>query len=152
MLFLPFPTTPSVRAFTNMGKGSGSRDYIHHLAPPSHRLWVWYRQSDEAAASATVQCSGYGGTERSIPGEIQALLGGGWEQSGEKNSQRSSGQPSLLLRTLVFSVYVCVCVCVCTRVRACGACVCILQEFVPENGRYDVIWCQWVLSHLSNGT
>jgi protein N-terminal methyltransferase len=25
-----------------------------------------------------------------------------------------------------------------------------LQEFVPEKGRYDVIWCQWVLSHLSN--
>lgn len=25
-----------------------------------------------------------------------------------------------------------------------------LQEFTPEKGRYDVIWCQWVLSHLSN--
>ncbi|KAL8617695.1 hypothetical protein ACOMHN_039643 [Nucella lapillus] len=23
-----------------------------------------------------------------------------------------------------------------------------LQEFSPEPGRYDVIWCQWVLSHL----
>ncbi|PVD22007.1 hypothetical protein C0Q70_17810 [Pomacea canaliculata] len=25
---------------------------------------------------------------------------------------------------------------------------CGLQDFVPENGRYDVIWAQWVLSHL----
>jgi protein N-terminal methyltransferase len=25
-----------------------------------------------------------------------------------------------------------------------------LQEFTPEKDRYDVIWCQWVLSHLSN--
>lgn len=23
-----------------------------------------------------------------------------------------------------------------------------LQDFTPEEGRYDVIWCQWVLSHL----
>ncbi|XP_076436311.1 N-terminal Xaa-Pro-Lys N-methyltransferase 1-like [Babylonia areolata] len=23
-----------------------------------------------------------------------------------------------------------------------------LQDFTPEPGRYDVIWCQWVLSHL----
>ena len=23
-----------------------------------------------------------------------------------------------------------------------------LHEFVPEPGRYDVIWCQWVLGHL----
>jgi protein N-terminal methyltransferase len=23
-----------------------------------------------------------------------------------------------------------------------------LQDFVPMAGRYDVIWCQWVLSHL----
>ena len=26
-----------------------------------------------------------------------------------------------------------------------------LQDFVPEVGRYDVIWCQWVLSHLTDG-
>lgn len=26
-----------------------------------------------------------------------------------------------------------------------------LQDFVPENGRYSVIWCQWVLSHLTDG-
>ncbi|KAJ3292276.1 hypothetical protein HK104_005406 [Borealophlyctis nickersoniae] len=25
-----------------------------------------------------------------------------------------------------------------------------LQSFVPEEGRYDLIWCQWVLSHLSD--
>nr|KAG5710597.1 hypothetical protein BaRGS_013243 [Batillaria attramentaria] len=25
---------------------------------------------------------------------------------------------------------------------------CGLQDFTPEPGRYDVIWCQWVLSHL----
>ncbi|KAI8318365.1 DUF858-domain-containing protein [Martensiomyces pterosporus] len=25
-----------------------------------------------------------------------------------------------------------------------------LQKFTPENGRYDVIWCQWVLSHLTD--
>ncbi|XP_063983861.1 N-terminal Xaa-Pro-Lys N-methyltransferase 1 [Diachasmimorpha longicaudata] len=23
-----------------------------------------------------------------------------------------------------------------------------LQDFVPETGKYDVIWCQWVLGHL----
>lgn len=26
-----------------------------------------------------------------------------------------------------------------------------LQDFVPEEGRYDIIWCQWVLSHLTDG-
>ena len=26
---------------------------------------------------------------------------------------------------------------------------CGLQNFVPEVGRYDVIWCQWVLGHLN---
>ena len=26
-----------------------------------------------------------------------------------------------------------------------------LQEFVPEEGRYDLVWCQWVLSHLRDG-
>jgi protein N-terminal methyltransferase len=26
-----------------------------------------------------------------------------------------------------------------------------LQEFTPEPNRYDVIWCQWVLSHLTDG-
>ena len=26
-----------------------------------------------------------------------------------------------------------------------------LQDFVPEEGRYDLIWCQWVLSHLTDG-
>ncbi|XP_063709734.1 N-terminal Xaa-Pro-Lys N-methyltransferase 1 [Culicoides brevitarsis] len=25
-----------------------------------------------------------------------------------------------------------------------------LQEFDPEEGKYDVIWCQWVLSHLKD--
>ncbi|KAK3594591.1 hypothetical protein CHS0354_000383 [Potamilus streckersoni] len=25
---------------------------------------------------------------------------------------------------------------------------CGLQDFNPERGRYDVIWCQWVLGHL----
>ena len=25
-----------------------------------------------------------------------------------------------------------------------------LEEFEPEVGRYDVIWCQWVLSHLTD--
>ncbi|KAJ2765034.1 hypothetical protein IWQ57_004935 [Coemansia nantahalensis] len=25
-----------------------------------------------------------------------------------------------------------------------------LQEFAPAAGRYDVIWCQWVLSHLTD--
>jgi len=25
-----------------------------------------------------------------------------------------------------------------------------LQEFTPETGRYDFIWCQWVLSHLTD--
>jgi protein N-terminal methyltransferase len=25
-----------------------------------------------------------------------------------------------------------------------------LQEFSPEKGRYDLIWCQWVLSHLTD--
>ncbi|XP_050389359.1 N-terminal Xaa-Pro-Lys N-methyltransferase 1-A [Patella vulgata] len=25
-----------------------------------------------------------------------------------------------------------------------------LQEFIPEIGRYDVIWCQWVLGHLKD--
>ena len=85
------PYHPFCASFHKHGEGSGSRDFIHHLAPPSHRLWVWYRQSDEAAAATTVHCSGYGGTERSIPGEIQALPGRSWEQSGEKDSQRSSG-------------------------------------------------------------
>ncbi|KAJ1520160.1 hypothetical protein ONE63_004376 [Megalurothrips usitatus] len=26
-----------------------------------------------------------------------------------------------------------------------------LQDFVPEPAAYDVIWCQWVLSHLTDG-
>lgn len=26
-----------------------------------------------------------------------------------------------------------------------------LQEFTPEAGQYDVIWCQWVLGHLTHG-
>lgn len=26
-----------------------------------------------------------------------------------------------------------------------------LQAFQPEKDRYDVIWCQWVLSHLTDG-
>ena len=25
-----------------------------------------------------------------------------------------------------------------------------LEEFVPEQERYDLIWCQWVLGHLSD--
>ncbi|KAI8929423.1 alpha-N-methyltransferase NTM1 [Entophlyctis helioformis] len=25
-----------------------------------------------------------------------------------------------------------------------------LQDFVPETGRYDLIWCQWVLGHLKD--
>lgn len=25
-----------------------------------------------------------------------------------------------------------------------------LQSFHPESGRYDVIWCQWVLGHLTD--
>ncbi|TPX35778.1 hypothetical protein SmJEL517_g01913 [Synchytrium microbalum] len=25
-----------------------------------------------------------------------------------------------------------------------------LQDFVPEAGRYDMIWCQWVLGHLTD--
>ena len=29
------------------------------------------------------------------------------------------------------------------RIVCCG-----LQDFTPEPGHYDVIWCQWVLSHL----
>jgi protein N-terminal methyltransferase len=27
---------------------------------------------------------------------------------------------------------------------------CGLQNFVPEAGQYDVIWCQWVLGHLTD--
>ena len=27
---------------------------------------------------------------------------------------------------------------------------CGLQDFIPEEGRYDVIWCQWVLGHLTD--
>lgn len=27
---------------------------------------------------------------------------------------------------------------------------CGLQDFTPEPGRYDVIWCQWVLGHLTD--
>lgn len=27
---------------------------------------------------------------------------------------------------------------------------CGLQNFVPENAHYDVIWCQWVLGHLTD--
>ncbi|XP_038589640.1 N-terminal Xaa-Pro-Lys N-methyltransferase 1 [Micropterus salmoides] len=27
---------------------------------------------------------------------------------------------------------------------------CGLQDFVPENGRYDVIWIQWVIGHLTD--
>ncbi|XP_074624360.1 N-terminal Xaa-Pro-Lys N-methyltransferase 1-B-like [Acropora palmata] len=26
-----------------------------------------------------------------------------------------------------------------------------LQDFEPEGGRYNVIWCQWVLGHLTDG-
>lgn len=26
-----------------------------------------------------------------------------------------------------------------------------LQDFVPEHGKYDLIWCQWVLGHLTDG-
>lgn len=25
-----------------------------------------------------------------------------------------------------------------------------LQDFTPENDKYDVIWCQWVLGHLTD--
>jgi protein N-terminal methyltransferase len=25
-----------------------------------------------------------------------------------------------------------------------------LQDFVPEEGKYDLIWCQWVLGHLTD--
>jgi len=27
---------------------------------------------------------------------------------------------------------------------------CGLHEFVPERGRYDAVWCQWVLGHLTD--
>ena len=27
---------------------------------------------------------------------------------------------------------------------------CGLQDFVPEEGRYDVVWSQWVLGHLTD--
>ena len=27
---------------------------------------------------------------------------------------------------------------------------CGLQNFLPEAGKYDVIWCQWVLGHLTD--
>ena len=27
-----------------------------------------------------------------------------------------------------------------------------LQDFHPEEGRYDVIWIQWVMGHLTDGT
>lgn len=27
---------------------------------------------------------------------------------------------------------------------------CGLQDFSPDAGRYDVIWCQWVLGHLTD--
>lgn len=27
-----------------------------------------------------------------------------------------------------------------------------LQHFVPEHKRYDIIWTQWVLGHLTDGT
>lgn len=27
-----------------------------------------------------------------------------------------------------------------------------LQDFTPEEGKYDLIWCQWVLGHLTDGT
>ena len=27
---------------------------------------------------------------------------------------------------------------------------CGLQNFTPEPGAYDVIWCQWVLGHLTD--
>lgn len=26
-----------------------------------------------------------------------------------------------------------------------------LQEFTPDSGKYDLIWCQWVLGHLTDG-
>ncbi|KAI8070618.1 alpha-N-methyltransferase NTM1 [Gilbertella persicaria] len=26
-----------------------------------------------------------------------------------------------------------------------------LQDFIPEQGKYDLIWCQWVLGHLTDG-
>jgi protein N-terminal methyltransferase len=25
-----------------------------------------------------------------------------------------------------------------------------LQDFCPEPGKYNIIWCQWVLSHINN--
>ena len=25
-----------------------------------------------------------------------------------------------------------------------------LQDFTPSDGAYDVIWCQWVLGHLTD--
>jgi protein N-terminal methyltransferase len=28
--------------------------------------------------------------------------------------------------------------------------VCGLQDFNPEKGEFDLIWCQWVLSHLTD--
>ena len=27
----------------------------------------------------------------------------------------------------------------------------LLQDFTPEEGKYDLIWCQWVLGHLTDG-
>ena len=27
----------------------------------------------------------------------------------------------------------------------------LLQDFKPEPGRYSIIWCQWVLGHLTDG-
>ncbi|OLY78117.1 N-terminal Xaa-Pro-Lys N-methyltransferase 1 [Smittium mucronatum] len=33
--------------------------------------------------------------------------------------------------------------------RVSGCYVCGLQDFVPTAGRYDIIWCQWVLGHLT---
>lgn len=26
-----------------------------------------------------------------------------------------------------------------------------LQDFAPSEGKYDLIWCQWVLGHLTDG-
>ena len=26
-----------------------------------------------------------------------------------------------------------------------------MQDFTPEEGKYDLIWCQWVLGHLTDG-
>lgn len=31
------------------------------------------------------------------------------------------------------------------RLMCCG-----LQDFTPDEGRYDLIWCQWVLGHLTD--